>query len=1265
MDNNKKELLSYLYNNSSFRIFLSAYITIKESNEINKILKINYNYEELEAILKLNDPEIIKFLYFNRYYVHQILYEEEKEITIINSDENVKNIFYIFYLSLLIRDNIDIINYSYKFDYIREIDNYYRNEKDKYLLIIASKIIIDLISNFEGTEYYDKNVIQKEINNVIEERKNIIKSSINIFNEITLNINEKNILSKNIDEIYIEIIKALFKSKKIDDYTYTYNIINQLDLENIYITQTMYNGISELLNSNEDYINDYLINNKEDLFNEKKINFYYILLKYILKSSIYIYQIPFLNVTRKNILKIIKSKEDLNFIINIKDYNKYKFIYIIKTFLDSEYYYSKSIPKSDLIKINEVLNYYKEYLFESKKEDIKIIENIINNNKGFYYIYLYDYDIAEKMNKRIKIIKYLYNKINNINDENKIKEEEINQYINKWNNYEKIIKNKEFNKLDFEKNEKLIIEYFNNINNKEDLLKIFSEEEYYNFLNLKNDSNKKNSKGSGTTINISKNNQKFPLSNENEINYKANESKNQSINHSNNIEQINPPHNNSSNNIQQSNSSNNIQQSNSSNNIPQNNSSNNIQQNNSSNNIQQNNSSNNIQQNNSSNNIQQNNSSIYYQQDYFNQDQIGVNNINENNQGLISPAFNSNIPNDSQLFNNSIYNNNDLSSRRNFLNEEIMTLNFDDIQSDIDIILKKSTLCIEVNTMDREFKYKEKLIYENKNNNEDYKKLAEVIDKFKDEDLFGYKNYFILRDSFIEFVQFIENIKKIILKDEFKNKLNFEIILDFIERNENYEKEKKKLKIIDCKYSVNCLNINKNENIYEDKDILNNKEIKNFITFLNKINYNINSFLSISSITSINNYGTSSSSQDIYKLFLNNLKKASPYKIIEFIRIIGKHKTSAQYIKELNKKYFISGGPFDFFLYQNLTFIMEKEYKLEHYSIYPDSKLNNKDEIDLIICTNDKIKKLTIKNNDLPRNIIDFFGNISNVKALLKIYKSSIIICGEKGIFLINDFVEKIIELRMYKISGKSFSNGIKINNTISAFTSNQILMNGFDHLILYNNNSKKIIENIYSYSFILSQNNLAVIPGEESKVNNKILLCACKKYIKGQKNGILLVTLQINDKKISNNFYDTGNFEIYCFCPILLVNNSFKIKEDYSFEETEYFFVGGYDNNKKEGLIKLYQIIYNEENFEKTKIKYIQDIIIEKDIKSSYNYFNGFDGPITCITQSKYSGNILITCFDGNVYLFTKPNINGLSLFKRKRKKKKKKKNSEINYFN
>ena len=106
------------------------------------------------------------------------------------------------------------------------------------------------------------------------------------------------------------------------------------------------------------------------------------------------------------------------------------------------------------------------------------------------------------------------------------------------------------------------------------------------------------------------------------------------------------------------------------------------------------------------------------------------------------------------------------------------------------------------------------------------------------------------------------------------------------------------------------------------------------------------------------------------------------------------------------------------------------------------------------------------------------------------------------------------------------------------------------------------------------------------------------------------------SEGKIKYNFFNSENFEPYCFCQIF---------------ESKYIMVGGYDLNKRIGIIRLYKI--NKKNNE---IKYIQDIeIIEDD-----DNFNGFIMPINNIVQIKETGKIIITCIDGGIYLFNKPNL-------------------------
>ena len=108
-----------------------------------------------------------------------------------------------------------------------------------------------------------------------------------------------------------------------------------------------------------------------------------------------------------------------------------------------------------------------------------------------------------------------------------------------------------------------------------------------------------------------------------------------------------------------------------------------------------------------------------------------------------------------------------------------------------------------------------------------------------------------------------------------------------------------------------------------------------------------------------------------------------------------------------------------------------------------------------------------------------------------------------------------------------------------------------------------------------------------------------------------------------------TKDFEVYCFCPILLIESIKITNKKIKISDTEYFLAGGFELNKHKGIIKLFKIIYSE-----NKIEYIEDIAFDDD-----NY-KRFRGPISCITQSSSDGKLLISCWDGNIYLFDAPKI-------------------------
>ena len=89
--------------------------------------------------------------------------------------------------------------------------------------------------------------------------------------------------------------------------------------------------------------------------------------------------------------------------------------------------------------------------------------------------------------------------------------------------------------------------------------------------------------------------------------------------------------------------------------------------------------------------------------------------------------------------------------------------------------------------------------------------------------------------------------------------------------------------------------------------------------------------------------------------------------------------------------------------------------------------------------------------------------------------------------------------------------SAIKINKYYVIFKSNKIASKGKSQLLLYHYKAfldmSELIKTEEEYSFIFSPLGQALIThkinDEERDIGNKILLFACKKYIKSPKNGI------------------------------------------------------------------------------------------------------------------------------------------------------------------
>lgn len=354
--------LSYNYNS-----FIASSSEGIINDPINKLL---LDYSDIEKIQKLNDKKemelLCKFLYFNRKKVHEILLDSDKTIH-FEYEEN-KNLSFYFYLVLLIKDMPYILNYTFDLEYFKEINDKQDQNEEIYKKLVISKIIIELVNEYKSIYDYFGDENEEKLNLIINMNLTIIKDNITAFKEMDINWTEVEFSSTSIDLIYIEIIIALIKQKKLEDYEYSYELIKQLNIDSIDINNTMYDKLYDLLNKDEDYINNYIISNKEELTSENKINFYYILLKYILKHPIYIFQIPFLMKTKRNIIDLFKSN-NIIYTKKLKANLEERLKYILEIFTNS---YNFKLKKEAKQSVKGFKGVFKNAFKKNNKNDSSI-----------------------------------------------------------------------------------------------------------------------------------------------------------------------------------------------------------------------------------------------------------------------------------------------------------------------------------------------------------------------------------------------------------------------------------------------------------------------------------------------------------------------------------------------------------------------------------------------------------------------------------------------------------------------------------------------------------------------------------------------------------------------------------------------------------------------------------------------------------------------------------------------------------------------------
>ena len=466
-----------LDNERPFKLYLSSifFLSTNSFQSLDPGASLLKNFHELCQMINsqlINKGLLTDYFNYIKKSLFNILFDNEEKIGIKPTFEKRNTLPYLYYLSILIEENTDIVYFYYNINFIKEIYTITKSTINSFEKIILSKILTILIRNYLNDENESEadNINNNELKSITDDIGDIYLKNINIFNNLDLKLNEETINILTLDELYTEIVISITRS----DFTsldFIENICIHIGIKDIKITYYMSKKVEEQINKN-----DHLIEKSIDFTNVKKINFYYFLLKYIYKDSKYIYQIPFLLSAKKVLTKAMK--DDLYNMLNNfenKDIQK-RFIFIVKKLFDSNFYIYKYL-KIELNLLNTILDYYKKFFFESKKNEIIAIQEILKNQFGDYEPFLKDLEIAENKNLRYEIINYLSSKwFQDIN------EEKFTTSVRRWELIEYLINYKIYDRINDE-DRNSIFQYIIEKKGHNYFEKIFEKDIYNNFLN--------------------------------------------------------------------------------------------------------------------------------------------------------------------------------------------------------------------------------------------------------------------------------------------------------------------------------------------------------------------------------------------------------------------------------------------------------------------------------------------------------------------------------------------------------------------------------------------------------------------------------------------------------------------------------------------------------------------------------------------------------------------------------------------------------------
>ena len=589
--------------------------------------------------------------------------------------------------------------------------------------------------------------------------------------------------------------------------------------------------------------------------------------------------------------------------------------------------------------------------------------------------------------------------------------------------------------------------------------------------------------------------------------------------------------------------------------------------------------------------------------------------------------------NKNSITNDSIINNESINENHKLIENELK-------EAIIMILSESQFLLVKEKNV---FSYK--ILNEINDTQKNFLKLKDLLQRRKKLD-----NISILKQNFQKFLQFLKSFKEKV-QSEFTKSYNLQIKLKFCVM----EYEENNLFNLDCIYIFSPPNEVKVKE-YKDGNILEygingtymgNDFLISEINSYNDININ-NDFDKESKLEDDKlDDGKEKGNNINNKMSLEEEGKKenkTRFKIIEFQKIIGNHNYSAKIIKILEHGFYASGGK------DKKLNIYDNKFKLTCKINLPDEPRNifvihnkeNNNFIQFIVSTIYKTILITFDTNNYNYKFNEL---ILSTSFCIPILNDQYLYSNGNGLFIGENLFNNQKTFSTEKISSISYRNALLITDNKIVMSSNYIIEKGTNYITLYDFVEKKTLNKSFNESIALTMNNLLLIKNE--KISGIIMLCACQKYTKNKRNGILLILLDIiYNIDESNSFYETNEFEPFCFCQIFVKDE----KNKKSISYTDYLLVGGFDIEKRIGQIKLFKLKYFYiDNI--IKLEFIQDLTIDE---ANNDNFQGFIGPVTCITQSKEPENILITCSDGNVSLFSQAFVDYYLFYDKQKKERK-----------